>query len=956
MSNPNGTNARKALNLDALNQSIQSIPKPGQMRWLGDNGLLMRFGEKASDAPEWWRVHQYDAFTENFWPTEPFLASAVATVASQYSARTWFLDGPKRAVKTTMDMLESADNGRGMVSLFLKLIQDLKTRNNGAFLGLPRDGFDYAEIASRDAIERYKPAEKALKLSSSGRLPPVVGLEHLDSSACWRTGDPLYPVLYRDPINGNTLYLPWHMVVPMAELPHPKVRYGGIQLCAVSRVLRAAQIIAAHEIYKLEKITGRSPEDMILFTGVNRQEVRDQLAYGTEQADNENLLRWQDAALVFGINPERPATATTLSLKSTGGFGDMNAELQWYITVVALGFLETYQTFAPLQSGNLGNSQQSIILAEGAAGKGPALWEKMITQIMHQYAIVPRNCTWRFGEKSIRYETDLWNLTNTQMDAMIKLKRDLEVPAPVVYQIMADNAIILNDEYLAMLGERDQTDNVTVADDDQDAPVVDVPVADVVDVPTLNDIIEGDVKPSDAPAAQGQALNGAQVASLLEIVGQYAAGTLSITAARAIIAASFPMLSRESIDAILSNDKIIEQAADVAQAQQIKEVAKSLARLRATLKAEQPRADDGRFGEGGGGASTIGNGKPVATLRGGQVMYQSDSPEALERDIADIDSFAKLSYTSGPLGDIVGRDGSIDAEALESSTVEVNVVRDEAGEAVGYAVTDAGVLYHIEVRPDQRGQGLARQMIGQINPSYVDEVVSDEVARLLDDMGIEYQDARDKSAKSTLKSLRTLYHTFKASQAEGIVAEFEESIFQAMTGYIDGLRKSTQQARFIAAINVAWPAMAEVCYENGGGDWAEVDEETAQAIEDLTIEQVNYAVGFWDDLPDIRDEGRVPDARTSLYVNSLRGLCTEFMARGAGNPMLTFILGDAEEHCENQDGKPGCLDLNGTRYSFRKWQRLGVTPGAPGSSTTCGGFNCQCWFENSDGEKFGVEG
>lgn len=463
----NNGNHVKALNSSALDSGIVTLPKPGQMRYVGAGQWLARFASQADDAPHWYHAHAYDNYTEGFWPTEPFLASAIGTVAAQYSARTWFVDGPPRIVKSVLDMLASSDNGAGMVSLFLKLIQDLKTRNNGAFLGIVREGFDYSHISSVSAIERHKPGERALIDAQRGGLGRVVTLQHLDSTACYRTGNPLYPVLYRDPLSGNALYLPWHIVVPMAELPFPNVRYGGIQLSAVARVLRASQIMAAHEIYKLEKLTGRSPDELVLLNGINRVEAEDQLTYDSEKADNQGLLRWQDKAVLFGVNPDKPASGQVLSTKSDGGFSDLDKELQWYITVIAMGLLETYQTFAPLQAGGLGNSQQSIMLFESAQGKGPALWEKSWVHLVHQYAIIPRNCTWRWGEKSIRYETDLWTLINTQLDAMIKMQRDLAVPSTVVYQIMADKDIVLTDEYLAMMGQQDVTDDITVADDEQ---------------------------------------------------------------------------------------------------------------------------------------------------------------------------------------------------------------------------------------------------------------------------------------------------------------------------------------------------------------------------------------------------------------------------------------------------------------------------------------------------------
>lgn len=691
----NNGNHVKALNPSALDTGIVTLPKPGQMRYVGAGQWLARFASQADDAPHWYHAHAYDNYTEGFWPTEPFLASAIGTVAAQYSARTWFVDGPPRIVKSVLDMLASSDNGAGMVSLFLKLIQDLKTRNNGAFLGIVRENFDYSQISSVSAIEKYKPGERALMDAQRGGLGRVVTLQHLDSTACYRTGNPLYPVLYRDPLSGNALYLPWHIVVPMAELPFPNVRYGGIQLSAVARVLRASQIMAAHEIYKLEKLTGRSPDELVLLNGLNRVEAEDQLTYDSEKADNQGLLRWQDKAVLFGVNPDKPASGQVLSTKSDGGFSDLDKELQWYITVISMGLLETYQTFAPLQAGGLGNSQQSIMLFESAQGKGPALWEKSWVHLVHQYAIIPRNCTWRWGEKSIRYETDLWTLINTQLDAMIKMQRDLSVPTDVIYQIMADKDIVLTDEYLAMLGERDQTADITVGDDEQLPDVSED--QDLTTPPTLDDIIAGRVSNVDAGSVQAQALNGAQVSSLLEIVGMYTSGALSLTSAQAIIAASFPFLSAMSITAILSKGDLAAAgiAVEPREVEQISPL-KALSILRKGYKASEA---EGLISEFSDKLHEAVNGYLAGEY--GKARAQGLFVGAIESTLPQL---AELGYENG---------GGDWAEADEDDTTE-----DETGEQVAYALKYWGALPDIKSddgTPDARTDYYVQTMRGVYN-------------------------------------------------------------------------------------------------------------------------------------------------------------------------------------------------------------------------------------------------
>ena len=84
-------------------------------------------------------------------------------------------------------------------------------------------------------------------------------------------------------------------------------------------------------------------------------------------------------------------------------------------------------------------------------------------------------------------------------------------------------------------------------------------------------VINGNVSPSQDIASQ--ALNGAQIASLLEIITQTTANVLSITSAKALTKAAFPALSEVEINAIFDNLSSVNlQPADVLQSSEKKKV------------------------------------------------------------------------------------------------------------------------------------------------------------------------------------------------------------------------------------------------------------------------------------------------------------------------------------------------------------------------------------------------
>src|SRR3990170_4702742 len=85
---------------------------------------------------------------------------------------------------------------------------------------------------------------------------PAIGIAHLDAGHCMRTSDPEYPVIYTDR-NGALHKLGWWQIIPLVEMPSTIEELNGIGYCALTRILRAAQILRNISVYEDEKIGGR---------------------------------------------------------------------------------------------------------------------------------------------------------------------------------------------------------------------------------------------------------------------------------------------------------------------------------------------------------------------------------------------------------------------------------------------------------------------------------------------------------------------------------------------------------------------------------------------------------------------------------------------------------------------------------------------------------------------------
>ncbi len=374
---------------EAIAQSTQVFPKTE-----GEGGNAVFTWNVASAADQispWGRnVYQRDRQLRDFWPTETYLAGAMANVAMRNAVFQWEIRGGSDKVNQAItDILTGAIAGDsfGWVPFAQKYSQDLYTQDNGAFIELIRD-------PGMDANSRFK-----------GPLAPVLGVGHLDSNRCTRTGNPKFPIVYMDR-NSVKHKLQWYEVIPFSDYPSAIETMNGVGYCAVTRVLRMAQVVRSISIYKDEKISGRQFKQIHFVSGVSRQDIKDEMVRGQEEANNTGMIRFILPSILASLDPEKPVSTATLDLASLPDGFDYDQEMKWYISSLALGFGVDYQEFAPLPGGNMGSSQQSMILHRKGTGKGPAVLMRMLSEAFRNYGLLPKGVEMRFNDKDEQEELE----------------------------------------------------------------------------------------------------------------------------------------------------------------------------------------------------------------------------------------------------------------------------------------------------------------------------------------------------------------------------------------------------------------------------------------------------------------------------------------------------------------------------------------------------------------------
>lgn len=377
---------KKEINLAVLRQTVVDSPAVREND-RPSGPIVFNIAQQADEFIPWgYSVKGRDQQLRGFWHTEPILASAVYSMTGHMAVLEWDIVNadpskprPVRTISSVRAMLRSADRGGGWQKFVIKLMTDIYTQDNGGFIELIR-----------------------LKNRPDS---PVIGVAHLDSYRCHRTGDPEVPVIYIDRLGREHKMRYWN-IQTIEDMPSPVESMYGVQYSAVTRALRSAQIIRDIALYKKEKISGQFARAIHLISGVTRQNIEDALALANEQILNQNLTRYRQPVVIPTIDPTAILNHVQLDLASLPDGFDEDKTLQWYVAQLAIAFGVDYQEFAPLPGGALGSSQQSEILHLKSRGKGPALMISNIEHLMNDTGILPSNVMLQFSKEDARADSE----------------------------------------------------------------------------------------------------------------------------------------------------------------------------------------------------------------------------------------------------------------------------------------------------------------------------------------------------------------------------------------------------------------------------------------------------------------------------------------------------------------------------------------------------------------------
>lgn len=281
--------------------------------------LLLFLARAGQTIPAWWSKER-DREMDRFWKNSDQLSGAFYTLASKLSAVPFRVEARdpgialhRRQAEEYQELLEAGSEfGQGWMELATLSLLDLWTQDNGFF----------------NEVIGAGPKDGPIK-----GLP--VGLAHLDSLRCHRTGSLEYPVQYED-TDGRLYKLHRSRVLFRSQMPSTRAEMYRVGFCWLSRCINAAQSLVDDITYKQEKM-GSRPKRGIIITGggLDPEDLRSSFEQADLIMDSQALTRFSKF-VIAGANYMPDARITMLDLASLPDGFDWETDLTLCMFTIAM--------------------------------------------------------------------------------------------------------------------------------------------------------------------------------------------------------------------------------------------------------------------------------------------------------------------------------------------------------------------------------------------------------------------------------------------------------------------------------------------------------------------------------------------------------------------------------------------------------------------------------------------
>ena len=361
---------------------------------------------------------------------------------------------------------------------------------------------------------------------SSAAGSRTLGLMHLDSLRCIRTGDDEIPLVYRD-LRGRYHELQQHEVIMMADMPSASAELFGVGLCAASRAYGKIVFMDSIDTYFNEKITGRKANEIHLVNNVSEKTLRTGITSAEAQNTQEGYMVYKNV-VVIPVYSENAVTGYKIEVAGVPDGFDHKTERDIANLEFANALGLDLQDLQPLSGQGLGTGAQSHVQAEKSKSKTLSVRMKQFAHEINQ-KFLPDVVTFIFAEIDLTDEEKKGNISKVHADT-----RAVQVQSGEITAVEARALAVEADDLPAeMKPAIPNAIDDTLSDEEQPDAIDTDENGNPLPVSTQQPV---DGSPTDPSSIEMTILNGSQIESAINVLAGVTAGTIAELAAVELLA------------------------------------------------------------------------------------------------------------------------------------------------------------------------------------------------------------------------------------------------------------------------------------------------------------------------------------------------------------------------------------------------------------------------------------
>jgi hypothetical protein len=401
-------------------------------------------------------------------------AAAIGIAITKMSSLAWQStatdDTSRLRTARANEMFHAANFGKGWVNFLAQHLRDFLTCCNGSHIEIVR--------------------------ATQGYGAKIIGLCHLDSRRCRRTGNPEVPILYRDRL-GAEHELKWYQVISLSDMPDPADSFFDVGLSAAYRAYDRIRFQAVVDRYLIEKVSGFRSNALVFLNGISDTQLKSAILMGDEDRKRKGAYTYRGATMIPVVDAEKFEKMVVELASLPDGFvykDELATTMQKYANAIGLDV----QDLMPLSGQGFGTGWQSEVLASKSKGRGLSSWQADFTHLMNTF-VLPDQVVFAFSEKDVKDELSNAQVLSAQIGAVTTAVTAGVLTALEAKQILADMKAIPN----SMLPQ-DDTPSTTLSSEEKPEAVDDTqPTGDNANATILhnNGQLPGPAAASPAPAS-----------------------------------------------------------------------------------------------------------------------------------------------------------------------------------------------------------------------------------------------------------------------------------------------------------------------------------------------------------------------------------------------------------------------------------------------------------------------